>query len=105
MFSLSISSYIIKLKFRIVDLVNFIFNIGFLSLCVRKFLSNSLLDFSANLDPNRVIFYSLDSSLSSLSKYIKPLNFSPQFIVLFNQILNELSKFSYFSVDSTLIHH
>ena len=55
----------------IVYLVNFIFNFGFPSLRIRKFLSNSLFDFSANLDPNWVIFYSVDLSLSSLSKSIK----------------------------------
>ena len=37
-------SCIIRLYFRIVDLVNFVFNFGF--------LSNSVIDFSANLDPN-----------------------------------------------------
>ena len=73
-------SYIIKL-FRIVDLVNFAFNFGFLSLHVQKFLSNSLFDFSVNLDPNPVIFYSVDSYLSSISKSIKIPNFSPQFII------------------------
>ena len=46
----------------IIDLVNFVFNFEFLSLHVQKFLSNSLIDFSANLDPNRVIFYSLNLS-------------------------------------------
>ena len=56
----NLSSCIIKLLFRIVDLVNFIFNFRFLSLLVWKFLSNSLFDF-------------VDSSLSSLSKSIKML--------------------------------
>ena len=46
---------------------------------VRKFLSNSFIDFSANLDPNRVIFDLVDSSLSYLSKYTIFPNFSPQF--------------------------
>ena len=55
----------------IIDLVNFIFNFRFLSLRVPKFLSNLFLDFSANLDPNRVIFYSVELSLSFLSKFIK----------------------------------
>ena len=57
----------------IVDLVNFIFYFGFLFLCVQKFLSYSLFDFSANLDPNQVIFDSMDSSLilfPNLSKYL-----------------------------------
>ena len=89
----------------ILDLVNFIFTFGFLSLHVQKFLSNSLFDFSTNLDPNLVIFYSLNSSLSSLSKSIKIPNFSPQFIIRFDQISRDLSKFPYFSVDSTLIHY
>ena len=65
----------------IVDLVNFIFNFGFLSLDVQKFLSNLLFDFSTNLDPNLVIFSFVNSSLSSLSKSIKIPNFSPQFII------------------------
>ena len=68
----------------IVDLVNFIFNFRFLFLRVWKFLSNFLFDFSANLDPNRVIFDSVDLSLSSLSKYIKISNFSPHFIIQFD---------------------
>ena len=89
----------------IVDFFNFIFNFGFLSLHFRKFISNSLIDFSANLDPNRVIFYLMDLSLSSLSKSIKIPNSSPQFIILFDRISKVLSKFPYFSVDSTLIHH
>ena len=80
-FSLNLSSCIIKLYFRFVDLVNFVFNFRFLSLHVWKFLSNLLLDFSSNLDPNRVIFDSVDFFLSSLSKSIKIPNFSPQFIV------------------------
>ena len=53
----NISSCIINLQFRIVDLANFVFNFLFLSLRVQKFLSNSLIDFSANLDPNLVILY------------------------------------------------
>ena len=52
----NLSSYIIKLKFRIVDLVNFIFNSEFLSLRIWKFLPNFLFDLFANLDPIRVIF-------------------------------------------------
>ena len=53
-----------------IDLVNLVFNFGFLSLQVHKFLSNLLFDFSTNLDPNRVIFDFVDSSLSSLYKSI-----------------------------------
>ena len=34
-----------------------------------------LFDFFANIDPNQVIFYYVDSSLSYLSKYIKSLIF------------------------------
>ena len=52
----SLLSCSIRLQFRIIDLVNFIFNFGFLSLHVQKFLSNKLFDFSTNHDPNRVIF-------------------------------------------------
>ena len=65
----------------IVDLVNFIFNSGFLSLHVRKFLPNSLFDFFVNLDANQVSFDSVDLSLSSLSKNINFPNLSPQFVV------------------------
>ena len=43
-----------------------------------------------------MIFDYVDSSLSSLSKSIKILNFSPQFIVRFDRISKYLSKFSYF---------
>ena len=88
----NLSSCIIRLQFRILDLVNFIFNLGFLPLRVQKFLPNLLFDFSANLDPNRVIFYSVDSSLSSLSKSIKIPNFSPHFIIQFDQISKNTSK-------------
>ena len=70
-----------------------------------KFLSNLLFDFSVNLDLNRVIFDSMDLSLSSLLKSITFPNFSPQLIVRFDQILKDISKFPYFSVDLTLIHH
>ena len=75
----NISSYNIIFQFRIVDLVNF--NFGFHYLFVKKFLSYSLVDFFVNLDPNLVIFYSVDWPLSSLSKFIKNPNFSPHFIV------------------------
>ena len=84
-------SCIIKLKFRILDLVNFIFNFGFLFLDVQKFLSSSLFDFSANLNPNRVIFF-CGFAFEFLSKSIKITNLSPQFIVLFDQILKHTSK-------------
>ena len=43
------------------------FYFEFRSLRVQKFLSNLLFDFSVNLDPNRMIFDSMDSSSSSLS--------------------------------------
>ena len=76
----------------IVDLVNLVFNFEFLSLRVRKFLPNSLFDFSANLDRNQVIFDFVDSSLSSHSKYVKIPNFSPEFIVGFGQISKDLSN-------------
>ena len=98
-FPSNLLSCIINLLFRIVDLVNFVFNFGFISLRVRKFLSNLLIDFSTNLDPNQVIFYSVDSSLNSLSKSINFPNFSPQFIVRFDQISKDLSKFPYFFMD------
>ena len=64
-----------------------------------------LLDFFASLDLNWVIFYSVDLSWSSLSKYTKIFNFSPQLIILFDQISKTPKKFPYFSVDFTLIHH
>ena len=82
-----------------VDLVNCIYNFKFLTLLVQKFLPNLLFDFSSNLDPNQVIFDSVDSSLSSLSKSIKIPNFSPQFIVQFDWISKDLSKFPYLFVD------
>ena len=71
----------------------------------QKFLSTSLFDFSANSNPNRVIFDSVDLSLSYLFKSIIFPNFSPQFIVRFDQIPKDLSKISYFFVDLTLIYH
>ena len=83
-FPSNILSCIIRLQFRIVDLVIFVFNFGFLSLHVRKLLSTLLFDFSANLNMNQVIFYSMNLSLSFLFKSIKILNFSPQFIILFD---------------------
>ena len=46
-----------------------------------KFLSCLFDDFSANLDPNLVIFNSVDSCLSPLSKHIKLPNFYPHLIV------------------------
>ena len=57
-----------------------------------KFLSNLLINFSANLDLNYVIFYSVDSPLSYLSKNIKIPNLSPHFIVQFDQISKSYSK-------------
>ena len=53
-------------------------------LFVRKFLSNSLVDFSTNIDPNFVMFDFVDSPSSSLSNKIKISNFSPHFIVGFD---------------------
>ena len=70
-----------------------------------KFLSNLLFDFSVYLDLNRVIFDSMDSSLSSLFKSITFPNFLPQLIIRFDQILKDISKFPYFSMDLTFIHH
>ena len=64
----------------------------FRDLLVQKFLSDSLVNYSANLDPNSVIFYSVDLPSSSLSYYIKTHNFSPHFIVRFHQILKNTSK-------------
>ena len=51
------------------------------SLFAMDFLSILLFDFSVNLDPNFVIFDSVDSSSSYLSKNIKIPNFSRQIIV------------------------
>ena len=45
-----------------------------------------LVYFFTNLDPNPMFFYCVDSSLSCLSKNIKISNFSPQFIIRFDQI-------------------
>ena len=58
----------------------------------RNFSLSLLVDFSANLDPNSMIFDSMDSILSYLSKSIKIPNFSPHFIVQFDQILKNTSK-------------
>ena len=44
----------------------------------------SLIDLSKNTNPNRVIFYSIDSYQSSLSKITEILNFLPQFFVWLN---------------------
>ena len=101
----NLSSCIIRFQFRIVDFNNFRFYFGFLSLRAQTFLSNSLINFSTSLDPNRVIFYSVDLSLSSLSKSINFPSLSPQFIIRFDRISKDLSKIPYFSMDSTLIHH
>ena len=70
-----------------------------------KFLSTSIFDFSVITNPNRVIFDSTDRSLSLLSKNTIFPNFSPQFIVQFDQILKDISKISKFPVDSTRIYH
>ena len=43
----------------------------FRNLLVWKFLSDLLIDFFANLDPNSVIFDSVDSPSSYLSKFLK----------------------------------
>ena len=51
-----------------------------------------------------MIFDSVDSSLSYLSKSIIFPNFYHQFIVRFDQIPKDLSKIPYFHVDSTLIY-
>ena len=56
---------------------------AFLSLWVQKFY---LIYLSVNLDPNQVIFDSVDFSSSYLSKNIKILNLSAQFILRFDQI-------------------
>ena len=71
----------------------------------RKFLSTSIFDFSVITNPNRVIFDSTDRFLSLLSKNTIFPNFSPQFIVQFDQILKDISKISKFPVDSTRIYH
>ena len=71
----------------------------------QKFLSTSIFDFSVITNPNRVIFDSTDRSLSLLSKNTIFPNFSPQFIVQFDQILKDISKISKFPVDSTRIYH
>ena len=52
-----------------------------------------------------MILDSVDSFWSYLSKSIIFPNFSPQFIVQFDQILKDLSKIPWFPVDSTLIYH
>ena len=76
----NLSSCIIRLYLIIIDLVNFVFS-DFSLLVFKKFLSNSMFNFSMNLDLNRAIFHSVDSSFSSLSKSITIPNFSPQFII------------------------
>ena len=67
--------------------------------------SHFTLDFSAITNPNRVIFHSIDRSLSYLSKYTIFPNFSPQFIVQFDQFLKDISKIPLFPMDSSLIYH
>ena len=88
----NILSCIIRLSFRIIDLDNFLFYYQFLSLRIQKFLPNLLFDFSTNLDQNRVIFDSVDLSMSSLFKSMKTPNISPQFIVQFDRISKNTSK-------------
>ena len=56
----------------------------------RKFLSHSLDDFSVNLDPNFMIFDSVDSFSSLLSKNINFPNFSPHFIIRFDLISKDI---------------
>ena len=71
----------IRFQFRIVNLFNFIFNFGFLSLRDPNFSVNFGRRFLRESYPNSVIFDSVDLILSSLFKYIKIPNFSPQLIV------------------------
>ena len=85
--------------------LNLVFNFGLCSSDFWKFHRTSLFDFSAITNPNRVIFDFVDTSLSYLSKSTIFPNFSPQFIVQFDQFLKDLSKIPYFPVDSTLIYH
>ena len=47
----------------------------------QKFLSGSFVDFSRKSYPNLVIFDSIDSSLSTISKNIKLSNFYHHFII------------------------
>ena len=68
-----------------VNLISILISV-FCYLHVQKFLLDLLVDFSANLDLNSVIFDSMDSFLSYLSKNIEIPNFSPQFILQFDQI-------------------
>ena len=57
---------------------------------MQKFISYSLDDFSANLDPNIVIFDSVDFSLSTLSKNYNFPNFLPHFIIRFDLISKDI---------------
>ena len=57
-----------------------------------------------SLDPNSVIFDSMDLPSSLLSKNINCPNFSPSSIIRLDKISKDISKFPYFSKDSTLIH-
>ena len=61
-----------------------------------------MFDFSVITNLNRAIFYSTGRSLSYLSKNTIFPNFSPQFIVQFDQIPKDISKIPKFPVDSTL---
>ena len=58
----------------------------------QKFLSCSFDDFSANLDPNLVIFDFVDLSSSFLSKNIKTPNLYLHVIIQFDQISKDHSK-------------
>ena len=91
-FSPNLLSCIIRFLFRIIDLDNYRFYFGFLSPRVQIYFYNLLMNFSTNPDPNQVIFDSVALSLSYLFKSIHFPNFSPQFIVQFDQIAKHLSK-------------
>ena len=56
----NLSCYNIKFQFQIIDLVNLNLILVFCNLLIRKFFFDSLADFSVNLDPNSMIFYSKD---------------------------------------------
>ena len=75
----------------------------FCYLFVLKFLSDSLIDFSANLDPKYVIFDSMDSPSSYISKIFKSL--ISYLISLSNLIeFQRIHKDTVIFVDSTIIH-
>ena len=54
---------------------------------IRISLQTLLVDFSANLDPNSMIFDAVDFILSYISKNIEIPNLSPYLIFRFDQIL------------------